>query len=75
MKHPDYLHRRSLEKSENMKQTTFPIGAIFAVALYILSVHLDIWSQLPEGIRFLLGAAFILLFFSDYTQKYLKKEE
>jgi hypothetical protein len=43
-----------------------PIGGISSVALYIVSVYLDIWSKLDAVRSVLLALALLFLFLWDY---------
>ena len=51
------------------KRKVFPLGAIAAITLYIISVYLDIWNRINDLSKILLGIALILLFFADYEEK------
>jgi len=55
-------------------RTKFPIGAIFSIFFYILTVFLDIWSKIDPVPKLLLAAALIALFLSDFEKEEEKKE-
>jgi hypothetical protein len=43
-----------------------PVGEISSVALFIVSVYLDIWSRLDALGKIALSAALVLLFLWDF---------
>jgi hypothetical protein len=45
---------------------TAPVGGISSVALFIISVFLDIWSRLDVLGKIALSIALVLLFLWDY---------
>jgi len=50
-------------------RTQFPIGAIFSIFFYILTVFFDIWSKIDSAPKLLLAAALIVLFLSDFEKE------
>ena len=43
-----------------------PVGGISSVALFIISVYLDVWSKLNAVASSLLSVALVFLFLWDY---------
>jgi hypothetical protein len=51
-----------------------PVGGISSVALFIISVYLDIWSKLNVVGTSMLSAALVILFLWDYAAYEVERE-
>jgi len=54
-------------------RTQFPIGAIFSIFFYILTVFFDIWDKIDPVPKSLLAIALIVLFLSDFEKEEERK--
>jgi len=47
-------------------RVSFPLGAISAIVLYILTILYDVWSRINTIAQILLAIALIILFCADF---------